>query len=79
LPAVKNVKTGIYKTIILPVVLCGCETWILTLREELWELGNSVLRKFGPYRDEVTEGWTNLHNEELHNLYSSQSITEMIK
>jgi hypothetical protein len=53
----RNVKVKIYKTIILPVVLYGCETWSLTLREEhrLGVFENSVLRRiFGPKRDEVT-------------------------
>jgi hypothetical protein len=64
------------------VVLYGCETWSLTLREEhrLKVFGNRVLRRiFGPKRDEVTRGWRKLHNEELHNLYSSPSIIRMIK
>jgi hypothetical protein len=58
----------------LPVVLCGCETWSLTLREEhrLRIFEKRVPRKIsGPKRDEVTGGWRKLHNEELHNLYSS--------
>jgi hypothetical protein len=71
----KNLKFRIYKTIILPVVLYGCETWSLTLREE-YRLGvfeNRALRRiFGPKRDEVTGEWRKLHNEELHDLYSSQ-------
>jgi hypothetical protein len=53
----RNVKVKIYKTIILPVVLYGCETWSLTLRKEhrLRVLENRVLRRiFGPKRDEVT-------------------------
>jgi hypothetical protein len=71
----KNVGIRIYKTIILPVVLYGCETWSLTLREEH---RLRVLRRiFGPKRDEVTGGWRQLHNEELHNLYSSPSIIRM--
>jgi hypothetical protein len=73
----KNIKIRIYKTIILPVVLYGCETWSLTLREEhrLRASGNRVLRRiFGPKRDEVTGGWRKLYNEELHNLYSSPTI-----
>jgi hypothetical protein len=64
------------------VVLYGCETWSLTLREEhgLRVFENRMLRKiFGPKRDKVTEGWRKLHNEELHNLYSSPSIIKMIK
>jgi hypothetical protein len=59
-----------------------CETWPLTLREEhrLKVFENRVLRKiFGPKRDEVTGDWRKLHNEELHNLYSSPSIIRMIK
>jgi hypothetical protein len=64
------------------VVLYGCETWFLILREEhkLRVFENRVLRRiFGPKRDEVTGGWRKLHNEELHNLYSSQNIIRMIK
>jgi hypothetical protein len=78
----KNVKVRIYKTIILPMVPYGCETWSLTVREEhkLGVFENRVLRRiFGPKRDEVTEGWRKLHNEELHNLYSSPSIIRIIK
>jgi hypothetical protein len=76
------VKIKIHKTIILPVVLYGCETWSLTLREEhrLRVFENSVLRRiFGPKRDEVTGGWRKLHNEDLHGLYSSPSIVRVIK
>jgi hypothetical protein len=60
----------------VPVVLYGCETWSLTLREEhrVRVFENRVLRIFGPKRDEETGGWRKLHNEELHNLYSSPSI-----
>jgi hypothetical protein len=64
------------------VVLYGSETWPLTLREEhrLRVFENRALRKiFGPKRDEVTGGWRKLHNEELHNFYSSSSIIRMIK
>jgi hypothetical protein len=77
----KNVKVRIYKTIILPVILYGCETWSLTVREEhkLRVIENRVLRIFGPKRDGVTGGWRNVHNEELHNLYSSPSIIRIIK
>jgi hypothetical protein len=67
---------------ILPVVLYGCETWSLTLREEhrLGVFENRVLRRiFGPKRDEVTGEWRKMHNEELRDLYSSQSIVRMIK
>jgi len=52
----KHLKIKIYRTIILPVVLYGCETWSLTLREErrLRVFENRVLRRiFGPKRDEV--------------------------
>ena len=64
----KNLKIKIYGTIILPVVLYGCETWSLTLREErrLRVFENKVLRRiFGPRRDEVTGDWRRLHNEEI--------------
>jgi hypothetical protein len=64
------------------VVLYGCETWSLPLREEhrLRVFENRVLRRiFGPKRDEVTGGWRKLHNEEIHNLYSSPSKIRMIK
>jgi len=67
----KNLKLKIYETIILPVVLYGCETWSLTLREDrkLWVFENMVLRRiFGPRRDEVTGEWRRLHNEELNGL-----------
>jgi hypothetical protein len=77
----KNVKI-IYKTVILPIVLFGCETWSLILREEhrLRVFENTVLRRiFGSTRYEVAGGWRKLHNEELHNLYSSPSIIRMIK
>jgi hypothetical protein len=76
----KNIKIRIYKSIILPVVLYGCETWSLTLREEhrLRVFGNTMLRRiFGPKRDEVTGEWRKLHNEELHNLYSSKKLNSV--
>jgi len=62
----KSLKIKIYRTIILPIVLYGCEAWSLTLREErkLRVFENKVLRRiFGPRRDEVTEEWRRLHNE----------------
>jgi hypothetical protein len=62
--------------------LYGCETWSLTLREEhrLRVFENRVLRRiFGTKRDEVTGEWRKLHNEELHNLYSSPDIIRQVK
>jgi hypothetical protein len=77
----KNVKIRLYKTIMLPLVLYWYETRSLTLKEEcrLRVLENRVLRIFGPRRDEVAGGWRKLHNEDLHNLYSSPSIIRMVK
>jgi hypothetical protein len=78
----KNLKIKIYRTIILPVVLYGCETWSLTLREErkLRVFKNVVLRRiFGPRRDKVTGEWRRLHNKELNDLYSSPNIVRVIK
>jgi hypothetical protein len=68
---IMSVKIKIYRTIILPVVLYGCEAWTLTLREEsrLKVFENRVLRRvFGPKRDEVTGEWRKLHNDELNDL-----------
>ena len=78
----KNITIKIYRTIILPVVLYGCETWSLTLREErkLWVFESMVSRRiFGPRRDEVTGEWRRLYNEELNDLYSSLNIVRVIK
>jgi len=74
-------KIKIYRTIILPVVLYGCETWLLALREEcrLRVFENRVLRIFGPKRDEVIREWRKLYNEELNDLYSSPCIVRVIK
>ena len=74
----KKLKVNTYKTIILPVVLYGCETWSLTLREEhrLRVFENKVLRKiFGAKRDEITEEWRKLHNAELHSLHCILRLT----
>jgi len=62
--------------------LYGCETWLLTLREErrLRVFENRVLRRvFGPKRDEVTGKWRKLHKEELNDLYCSHNIVRVIK
>jgi hypothetical protein len=77
----KNLKLKIYKTVILPVVLYGCETWSLTLREvhRLRVFEKRVLRRiFGPKREE-DGSWRKLHNDELHSLYSSLNIVRVIK
>jgi hypothetical protein len=77
----KTLKIKIYKTVILLVVLYGCETWSLTLGEKhrLRVLENRVLRRiFGPKREE-DRSWRKLHNDELHSLYSSPNIVRVIK
>jgi len=77
----KNLKIKINRTVILPSVLYGCETWSLTLREErrLRVFENRALRILGPKRDEVTGEWRKLHNEELNDLYCSPNIVQVIK
>jgi hypothetical protein len=78
---IKNLKAKIYKTVILPVVLYGCETWSLTSTEEqrLRVFVNKVLRMiFGPKREE-DGSWRKLHNVERHSLYSSPNIASVIK
>jgi hypothetical protein len=75
------VKIKIYKSIISPVVLYGCETWSVMLREEhrLRVFENRVLRRIsGLKRDEVTGGRRKLHNEELHGLNSSLGTVRVI-
>jgi hypothetical protein len=77
----KKLKIKIYKTVILSVVLYGCKTWSLTLREELRlrVFENRVLRRiFGPKREE-DGSWRKLHNDEIHSLYSSPNIVRVIK
>ena len=77
----KNIEIKIYKTLILPAGLYGCETWMLILKEEcrLRVFENMVLRRiFGPKRYEVTGGWRKLHNKELNELYSSPNIIQVI-
>ena len=78
----KKLKVKTYKTIILPVVFYGSETWSLTLKEEhrLRLFENKVLRKmFGAKKDEITGEWRKLHNAELHALYSPPNIIRSLK
>ena len=74
----KNLKIKIYRTAILPVVLYGCETWSLALREErkLRVFENRVLRRiFGPRRDEETGEWRRLHNVRSHGTIRTVNTT----
>jgi hypothetical protein len=74
--------TTVARKIILPVVLYGCESWSLTLREKrrLRVFENRVLRSvFGPKRDGVTGEWRKLHNEELNDLYSLPNVVRVVK
>jgi len=76
----KNIKIKRNKTVILPDVFCGCETWTLTLREErrLRVFDSRVLRRiFGAERDEVTKEWRKLYNEELCDVYSAPNINRL--
>jgi hypothetical protein len=78
----KNINIKIHRTVILPVVLYGCETWSLILREErrLRLFENRVLRRIHePKRDKVTREWRKLHSEELNDLYSLSNIVRVIK
>jgi hypothetical protein len=77
----KKVKIRIYKTIILSVVLYGCETWCHTSKKEhrLKVLENKMLRIFGPKKYDMIRAWRKLHNKELHNLYASPNVIGMIK
>ena len=75
----ENLKIKICKAIILPFVLCGCETWSFTLRKEprLRVFENRVLRRiFGPKKDDVTGEFRKLHNEEPNDLYSPSMVRE---
>jgi len=75
----KHIKIKIYRTIILPVVLYGCETWSLTLMEKrrLMVFENRVMRRvLGPMRDEVKGDWRRLHNEDLHEISSSPCFSD---
>jgi len=75
----KKLKIKIYKTIILPVVLCSCETWSLTLREQhrLRVSENRELRIILEPKTEKVTGWKKLHNEVLHNMYFTPTIMQI--
>jgi hypothetical protein len=77
----KNLRIKIYKTVILPVLLYGYETWSLALGEEhrLRVLENRVLRKIFGLKREEDGSWRKLYNYELHSLYSSPNIVRVIK
>jgi hypothetical protein len=78
----QKLKINIKKAVILPVVLYGCETWSLVVREEdrMRVSEKRILgRIFGTEREEVVGGWRRLHNEELHNLYASPNTIRVIK
>jgi hypothetical protein len=78
----RNLKVKTYKIVILAVVLCGYETWPLTIKVQykLRVFVSKVLRRiFGPKRMEVTRGWRKSYNEEVHNLYSVPGIISVIK
>jgi hypothetical protein len=82
LPVSSLRKIKIYKTVTLPVVLYGCETWSLILCEEhrLRMFENRALwRNFRPKREEVARGWRRLHCEEIHNLHASPNVITVIK
>jgi hypothetical protein len=77
----RNLKVKIYRNITYPVVLYGCETWSLTLKEErrLMLLESSWFSSvFWPKRDEVTEEWIKLLNEKLNDLYFLPNIVRVI-
>ena len=77
-----NIKIKVYWTKILTVTLYGCETWSLILRKKhgLKLFEKRVLRKiFVPKKEDLTGEWRRLHNEELHDLYCSPNISQVIK
>jgi len=77
-----KLKLKIYGTVILPVILYGCESWSTTLADEhkLRVFENKILRKiYGPKRDETTGEWRRLHNEGLHGLYDSPDVVKVMK
>jgi hypothetical protein len=78
---IKKLKVKVYKTVILLVVLYGCETWSLTLREEhrLRFFENRVLRRIFGRKREEDSSWIKLNNDELHGLDSSPNIVRVIK
>jgi hypothetical protein len=80
--AIQKLKIKLYRIINLPVVLYGCKSWSLKLREEhrLGVFENKVLKRvFGPKWDEVTGEWRKVHNEELNDLYTLLNIVRVVK
>jgi len=77
----KNINIEIYRTVILLVVLYGCETWSLTLREEhkTRDLNTNAWKIFGPKREKVTGDWGKLHYEKLNDLYSPNTVVTIKK
>jgi len=74
------IRIRLYKTVIFPVVFYECETWSLTLREELMFFTNRVLRRiFGHERDEVRGEWRKVHNAKFNDLYSLLNIIRVIE
>jgi len=78
----RKLKLKIYRTVILPVILYGCESWSRTLSDEhkLRVFENKVLRKiYGPKRGATTGEWRRLHNEKFHGLYNSLDVLRIMK